>query len=564
MTLKEELEILRGEPIEVFDGDPMDIPCIETSDSERLCKNPVVSVHMITYNHEPFIRQAIEGVMMQKTDFEFELVIGEDASQDRTREICFEYQKKCPDKIRVLWWHENLRKVKHPTGGNGRRVMAHCRGEFIAFCEGDDYWIDPLKLQKQVDVFRAHPNIGCCFCAASLLKAETGTIQEAPPYSERQFIMKGTDFLDFDLFWMPPKELPPLKWYHITTASAMIRNSFHKSVLETYGDLFSWRFQLGDSKLWWAMATKSDIAFLPDRASVYRQHAAGAMGCKYWEVLLDSDIIASYLGSRIKQCSIQEALFWRKTFAQRYLNVALKWSNAKQRSNAGLLMGEKVLFRTGFSRSQRLLVAFMKYGLYNNMSRRCVSLTRHVKSSISQGKKSITHRGYELLCSIYNNCLAFFPNKAVRRSCCRFLGMKIGSGCDISMGVFFQKPNGIELGRDCHINRGALLDGRGGIAMGNCVSISHRVALVSAGHDIHSRSFDYIKEKITIGDYVWIGVYATVLKGVAIGEGAVVAAGAVVTKDVEPYTIVAGVPAKKIGERVHGLNYKCRFPEWFA
>ena len=88
MTLKEELEILRGEPIGVFTGDPMDIPCIETSDAEKLCKRPVVSVHMITYNHEPYIRQAIEGVMMQKTDFEFELIIGEDCSQDKTREIC--------------------------------------------------------------------------------------------------------------------------------------------------------------------------------------------------------------------------------------------------------------------------------------------------------------------------------------------------------------------------------------------------------------------------------------------------------------------------------------------
>ena len=69
---------------------------------------------MITYNHEPFIRQAIEGVMMQKTDFEFELIIGEDASQDKTREICLEYQKKYPDKIRVLWWHENLYKIVKP------------------------------------------------------------------------------------------------------------------------------------------------------------------------------------------------------------------------------------------------------------------------------------------------------------------------------------------------------------------------------------------------------------------------------------------------------------------
>ena len=170
MTLKEELEILRGEPIEVFTGDPMDIPCIETSDPEKLCKHPVVSVNMITYNHEPYIRQAIEGVMMQKTDFEFELVIGEDCSQDKTREICFEFQKKYPDKIRVLWWHENVSKF----GGNGRRTRAHCRGEFIALCEGDDYWTDPLKLQKQVDFLEENEEYIVCFHRCKNLIQRTG------------------------------------------------------------------------------------------------------------------------------------------------------------------------------------------------------------------------------------------------------------------------------------------------------------------------------------------------------------------------------------------------------
>ena len=71
-----------------------DIPCIETSDAEKLCKRPLVSVNMQTYNHEKFIAQAIEGVMMQETDFECELIIGEDCSKNRTREICFEYQRR--------------------------------------------------------------------------------------------------------------------------------------------------------------------------------------------------------------------------------------------------------------------------------------------------------------------------------------------------------------------------------------------------------------------------------------------------------------------------------------
>lgn len=146
-----------------FQGNPFDIPCIEASTPEKLCKHPVVSIHMTTYNHERYIRRAIDGVMMQKTDFEYELVIGEDASTDRTREVCFEYQKKYPDKIRVLWWHENLRQNPHPAGGNGRRVMFRCRGKYIAFCEGDDYWTDPEKLQKQVEYMEGHPGCGVCF-----------------------------------------------------------------------------------------------------------------------------------------------------------------------------------------------------------------------------------------------------------------------------------------------------------------------------------------------------------------------------------------------------------------
>lgn len=115
---------------------------------------PLVSVKMITYNHAPYIAKAIEGVLMQETDFPFELVIGEDCSTDGTREIVFDYQKRFPDIIRVVTSEANV-----GMHANGRRVEAACRGRYIAFCEGDDYWIHPKKLARQVSLLESEPGM---------------------------------------------------------------------------------------------------------------------------------------------------------------------------------------------------------------------------------------------------------------------------------------------------------------------------------------------------------------------------------------------------------------------
>jgi glycosyltransferase involved in cell wall biosynthesis len=276
MTLKEQLEILRGEPIQVYEGDPMNIPCIETSDEEKLCKNPVVSVHMITYNHEPYIRQAIEGVMMQQTDFEFELIIGEDASQDKTREICFEYQKKYPDKIRVLWWHENVSKL----GGNSRRVFSRCRGEFIAFCEGDDYWTDPLKLQKQVDIMRENPNVGLCFCGAQINNSLTSKILNwnSGLFSEGE--IGGECFFNIHLWG---KDRKGLIWDEtfLMTATILVRNTILRKAFNAY-EIFNWRLALGDTTIWLGVSSFSNVYFLKDVVSVYNVHNGGvtqSSGC---------------------------------------------------------------------------------------------------------------------------------------------------------------------------------------------------------------------------------------------------------------------------------------------
>lgn len=124
-----------------------------------------VSVRITTYNHAPYIRQAIEGVLMQQTDFNFELCIGEDDSTDGTREICKEYAAKYPDKVRLF-----LRQKKDKIYVNGRmtgkynsrQTLKACRGKYIAALEGDDFWIDPKKLQIQFDFMEANPGLMMC------------------------------------------------------------------------------------------------------------------------------------------------------------------------------------------------------------------------------------------------------------------------------------------------------------------------------------------------------------------------------------------------------------------
>jgi glycosyltransferase involved in cell wall biosynthesis len=124
-----------------------EIPCQEINDPAVLSKNPLVSAKMLTYNHEPYIAQAIEGVVKQETEYPFELIIGEDCSTDGTMEIVLEYQKKYPNIIRVITSDKNVGMKK-----NSARVTKACRGKYIAFCEGDDYWTDIYKIQKQLDL----------------------------------------------------------------------------------------------------------------------------------------------------------------------------------------------------------------------------------------------------------------------------------------------------------------------------------------------------------------------------------------------------------------------------
>lgn len=135
----------------------------------------------------------------------------------------------------------------------------------------------------------------------------------------------------------------------------------------------------------------------------------------------------------------------------------------------------------------------------------------------------------------------------------------IGSRSSLHMNIFIFNGK-IVIGRNTTINRKCFLDGRGSITIGDNVSISPEVHLITADHDISTSTFEYRQKGIHISDFVFIGSRATILPGVKVGKGAIICAGAIVTKNIADYEIYAGVPARKIGIRNKDLNYTC---DWF-
>lgn len=156
---------------------------------------------------------------------------------------------------------------------------------------------------------------------------------------------------------------------------------------------------------------------------------------------------------------------------------------------------------------------------------------------------------------ILNKLIFNIPIWNIRRIFCLPV-MKIGRHSKIDMNVYFYEPRRLKIGNNVHINAKVTLDSRGGITIGNRVSISIESTLLTGSHNPNSPTFEYCPGKIVLNDYVWIGANSIVLKNVEIGTGAVVCAGSVVTKNIPAYKIVAGVPAKVIGDRRKNLAYK--------
>ena len=256
---------------------------------------PLVSVCIQTYQHADYIKDCLEGILCQKTDFPFEILLGEDCSTDGTREICIKYAEKYPDKIRLfLHTRDTVIYINgHATGRyNFVNNLTHAKGKYIALCEGDDYWTDPNKLQKQVDFLEKNEDYSICFHAAMRLVNDAlvkDTLNEKQP--------ETTTIIDL------------CKNNFIHTASCVFRNNLFSELPGNFN-----KSPAGDYFLHLLNAQYGKIKFFNETMSVYRIHENGIWSsksyeeqqegsCKVFEVLIDyfdGDIKSSLLSSYIE------------------------------------------------------------------------------------------------------------------------------------------------------------------------------------------------------------------------------------------------------------------------
>ncbi|MGQ0737794.1 MAG: glycosyltransferase family 2 protein [Bacteroidota bacterium] len=220
---------------------------------------PLVSVCIQTYQHKKFIAAAIESALAQKTDFPYEIIIGEDDSTDGTREICSEFAKKHPDRIRLFQRSEADKIYIHgkKTGRfNFLSNLREARGEYIALLDGDDCWIDSGKLQKQVDFFSCHPGIS--ICAHRYIKQMPGgktVLQRSPYWKEEASVYPSASLL---------------KEFYILMSVSMFRRSL-------VHELPAWFYEVPviDYPLLVYLSQFGDIGYLPDIMTRYNIHKKG-------------------------------------------------------------------------------------------------------------------------------------------------------------------------------------------------------------------------------------------------------------------------------------------------
>ena len=307
---------------------------------KKKCKviKPLVAIHCITFNHEQYLKYALDGFLMQKTNFPFVVIVHDDASLDNTAHVLKKYVEKYPDLIFPIYENENQFVKGKNAYGEILKIMNAAidstGAKYIAYCEGDDYWIDPFKLQKQVDFLENNPEYGMVYGIAKTW------VQSKNTFSKNLGI-KYTSVKD--ILSVP---------YQIPASTILYRRDFYQEVYDKYLKTNNWL--MVDYPLTLGLASESKIYFIPDEMSVYRILEESACHIKDYEKLV-----------RFKESAFEVSKF----FAQ-VNNIPLQEINLDNNYNSELfkISRENNKLKKAFYYYKKIKPLNKKERLYHNIS----------------------------------------------------------------------------------------------------------------------------------------------------------------------------------------------------
>ena len=317
----------------------------------------IVSISCLAFNHGPYIRQCLDGFMMQKTNFAFEVLIHDDASTDHTSEIIKEYEKRYPDVIKPIYQKVNqYSKGIKPTF---KYNFPRAQGKYTALCEGDDYWTDPLKLQRQVDFLEANPEYAICSHNVQIVGSEFGQAINRPYHKD-----KSTGLIT----------IPQLiAGFRLPTNAIMFRTCLKSNL---FNEPWMTKVRSGDKCLYLTLANYGKVFYDNTIMAAYRKHPGGVVGS------YDSWTYEQHL--KVHQNQI---FFWKnfkkyfspyyqneidKNIAEEYAQLTLKTYNDGQSLRQVLL--------------PMLRTKYYKRSVYNNLKEKLIPLLKMKKPKLYQSK----------------------------------------------------------------------------------------------------------------------------------------------------------------------------------
>ncbi|GAB1474494.1 hypothetical protein MASR2M69_19350 [Bacteroidota bacterium] len=281
--------------------------------------HPIVSVTVATYQHNNYIEKCLDGILMQIVDFPIEVIIGEDGSEDGTREICIKYAESYPDKIRLFLRDRN---TSHMYDNDGHLVMRFngiwnrmsSRGKYIAWCEGDDYWVDPYKLTKQVNFLEKNIDYGAAFTDAHHFNQKTGTFIFDYDKSFKRTIPTGN-------------VIHKLKYGNpYKSCTCLFRSEFLEKI--HYYTLNN-NVRISDRIIWLIISKYSKIGYLFQTTSVYRileESASNSLNINHHVLFNKGGYKTSLRFSELLNLHINKNKL-RRIYIKRIINICIAKNN---------------------------------------------------------------------------------------------------------------------------------------------------------------------------------------------------------------------------------------------